>query len=349
MRTLRRIFLLIFLVITALGIVVGLRIRTSINYAVDHDVRVEIGSGASVRKISQILADDQIIHDARIFEYYLRFLAMNEKKSSIRAGEYSFKSGQDFFSVVEQLLSGRVVLYTFTIPEGYNLKQIGEVVVGQKKLMSLAEYERQVKRADLIDRIRVELGVSAITNLEGFLFPDTYAYEKNTKPDEIIAAMVSNFIKRVVEEFGKDGFSAIKKRKMSFLEAVTLASLVEKETGVGSERPLIAGVFVSRLEKGMLLQTDPSVIYGIPNFNGNITSADLKRDTPYNTYTRAGLPPGPIASVGLAALRAAFNPTPTEYLYFVAKGDGSHYFSKSLEEHNQAVRYYQLGIGVAPK
>jgi UPF0755 protein len=135
---------------------------------------------------------------------------------------------------------------------------------------------------------------------------------------------------------------------LSLHQLISLASVVEKETGQAGERPIIAGVFFNRLKIGMMLQSDPTVIYGIPNFNGNLTRADLLRDTPYNTYTRTGIPPGPICSVGLAAIDAVLNPTPTQALYFVGKGDGTHYFSNTLDEHNRAVQYYQLHQGSPP-
>lgn len=349
MNTIRRILIFFFFVFFLLISLGGYYCYTAIQYSNTEAQTLEVASGASLRRIAQDLQNQGVIYNARVFEYFVRFLGSRDgKPAALKSGEYEFKPGQDFFSVVDQMLDGKVKQYSFTIPEGYSLKQISSVLVGEKKLMTRAQFDEEISRRELLSHVRASLGVSAITTLEGFVFPDTYSYEKNSTPRQIITAMVDNFIQHLQNDFGPETSSTLKKRQMGILEWVTLASLVEKETGAVAERPLIAGVFISRLHKGMLLQTDPAVIYGIPNFNGNLTSADLKRDTPYNTYTRAGLPPGPICSVGLDALRSALMPAATDYLYFVAKGDGTHYFSKTLDEHNRAVRYYQLKQGTPP-
>lgn len=163
-------------------------------------------------------------------------------------------------------------------------------------------------------------------------------------PELIFKGMVDMFYKKT----GEERVRLLRDKGLSLHAAVTLASVVEKETGQAVERPLIAGVFFNRIKIGMPLQSDPTTIYGIRNFNGNLTRRDLETDTPYNTYTRTGLPAGPICNPGLAAIDAVISPAVTDALYFVAKGDGSHYFSKSLDEHNRAVRYYQLKEGDPP-
>jgi len=179
----------------------------------------------------------------------------------------------------------------------------------------------------------------AVPTLEGYLFPDTYLFERgNRDPHPIIRAMVEQTEKVLAETGARSG---LPQYGLDAYGVLILASIVEKETGLGLERPLIARVFLNRLQLGMRLQTDPTVIYGLADFNGNLTRKDLQTPTPYNTYLVAGLPPGPIASPGLAAIRAVMAPAPGDFYYFVSKNDGSHYFSRTLAEHNRAVNRYQ--------
>ena len=174
--------------------------------------------------------------------------------------------------------------------------------------------------------------------VEGYLFPETYFFQKQASAEKIIRAMIGRF-KSV---FTKEWKNRAQELGFSVHEIVTLASIIEKETGVAKERSIISSVFHNRLEKGIRLASDPTVIYGIENFDGNLTRQDLRTRTPYNTYTNYGLPPGPIANPGKAALEAALYPADTPYLYFVAKPDNTHHFSTTLAEHNRAVRKYQL-------
>jgi len=176
-------------------------------------------------------------------------------------------------------------------------------------------------------------------SLEGYLFPDTYFFPRNTEIERIIQTLLDRFN----AVYSPEWTDRSRRVGLTRHEVVTLASIIEKETGVAEERARISSVFHNRLKKGMRLQSDPTVIYGIKNFNGNITREHLNTPTPYNTYQIGGLPPGPIASPGRAALWAVLFPEETDFLYFVARGDGTHQFSKSLAEHNQAVRRYQLG------
>jgi len=181
------------------------------------------------------------------------------------------------------------------------------------------------------------LGVEA-DSLEGYLFPDTYHFPKGLPLDEIMGTMVNRF----QEIFSTEWQERSRQMGMSIHQVVTLASIIEKETGAAFERPLIASVFHNRLAKRMRLSSDPTVIYGIKDFDGNLTRKHLKTANPYNTYLNKGLPPGPIANPGVAALEAALYPAETDYLYFVSKKDGTHQFSTSFKEHNRAVRKYQL-------
>jgi UPF0755 protein len=196
--------------------------------------------------------------------------------------------------------------------------------------------EQFVKAATDLGRLG-RLGVPG-KSLEGYLFPETYTVTTTTTPVEVVRAMVAQFERQLTPEL----LAAAKARGLDRHALVTLASIVQKEAGTVEEMPLIAAVFLNRLRMGMRLQADPTVIYGIVDFDGNLTRRHLLTPTPYNTYTRAGLPPGPIASPGLAALKAAAEPAQSNALYFVARGDGRHEFNTTLEAHNRAVRRYQL-------
>jgi UPF0755 protein len=181
-----------------------------------------------------------------------------------------------------------------------------------------------------------ELGIAG-TSLEGYLFPDTYQFPRNTSAKKIVVAMNDQLQKRWLPEWD----DRLKQLSMTKHQALTLASIIEKESGGVAEQPVISSVFHNRLKKGMKLQADPTVIYGIPNFNGNITKEDLQTPTPYNTYVITGLPPGPIANPGVSAIKAALYPVTTNYLYFVANGQGGHIFSETLDDHNELVNAYQ--------
>jgi len=230
-------------------------------------------------------------------------------------------------------VAGDVIKIRITIPEGLTLKEIAARVAGA----GIGTAEQLLKAAGDLARLS-RLGVPG-KNLEGYLFPETYTVTSTTTPVEVVRAMVAQFEHQVTPDL----LAAAKARGLDRHALVTLASIVQKEAGNDAEMPLIAGVFHNRLRKGMPLQADPTVIYGVVNFDGNLTRRHLITPTPYNTYTQKGLPPGPIASPGLVALRAAAFPAETKALYFVARGDGRHEFSATLEAHNRAVRHYQLG------
>ncbi|MDH4101573.1 MAG: endolytic transglycosylase MltG, partial [Nitrospirota bacterium] len=198
-----------------------------------------------------------------------------------------------------------------------------------------------VEKKDFLSRAKDRnfaktFGIEGAT-FEGYLYPDTYNFEKGVTPDEIITKMTQKFLSVYNAEIAPTA----KTRKISMTGLVTLASIVEKETGAGAERDMVASVYRNRLKRRMRLQSDPTVIYGIEKFNGNLTRKDLATKTPYNTYTNYGLPPGPIANPGRASLLAALNPADTDYLYFVSMNNGTHRFSKTLKEHNAAVDEFQ--------
>jgi len=296
--------------------------------------RVIIRQGFGVRDIGHILYQNKLIQSPFIFQIYLRFTGDATK---LKAGEYEIVAGSRMQDVIELLLSGKTVRYAVTIPEGYNLREVCQRLE-KNGAMSFSVCDSLVHDTSFLRE------VNGAQSLEGYLFPETYLFEKHISPRQIIQAMVDQFYKKITPE----RLAEANQHGLSLHQWVTFASVVEKETAIASERPLIAGVFYNRLRLGMLLQTDPTVIYGISNFDGNLTKKHLMTDTPYNTYTRAGLPVGPIANPGLESLLAVLRPVQTEALYFVAKGEGRHYFSKSLEQHNEAVRYFIRKKGAPP-
>ncbi|NOZ10585.1 MAG: endolytic transglycosylase MltG [Gammaproteobacteria bacterium] len=253
---------------------------------------------------------------------------------SLKAGEYRFKDGINVLALLDQVTSGRVISYPFAIVEGLTIKQTLETLGRSPKLQhSLAEVPWE--------KLLEHLGVSDYDYPEGLFFPDTYTYSAGVQ-DTVLLHQAYKRMKEFVEQewLGRDEGLLLKDP----YETLILASIVEKETGIAAERPLIAGVFHNRLKRGMKLQTDPTVIYGLgERFKGNLKRKHLREDNPYNTYTRVGLPPTPIATPSAAAIRAVLHPQETQALYFVARGDGSHQFSETLREHNNAVIRFQLG------
>jgi UPF0755 protein len=230
------------------------------------------------------------------------------------------------------MAEGKVLLRKLIIPEGASLRQIAEIAAGTG-LIRESDFLKAARNTELLH----ENGIDA-PSLEGYLFPDTYHFSRNVTPEKIISAMIRRFNEVFTPEW-KARASAL---GFSVHEVVTLASIIEKETGAASERPMIASVFHNRLKKGMRLESDPTVIYGIKDFDGNITRKHLNTHTPYNTYRIRGLPPGPIANPGKAALEAALYPEDTRFIFFVSKDGKTHKFSSNLRDHNRAVRKYQL-------
>jgi len=233
--------------------------------------------------------------------------------------------------ILDKLVRGEQIRYSITIPEGLTLVQTASLF----EKMGLANKERFIQLATDPEFI-ASLGMDEET-LEGYLFPDTYKFIRNIKEKNIIRMMVKRFNEIYNQEFRK------RQQELGFTrrEIITLASMIEKETAYSKEKPLISAVFHNRLKRNMRLQCDPTVIYGLNNFSGRLTKKDLMTYTPYNTYLIKGFPPTPIANPGLDSIRAALYPAKVDYLYFVSKNNGTHYFSSTLTEHNQAVYKYQ--------
>ncbi|MBW2107131.1 MAG: endolytic transglycosylase MltG [Deltaproteobacteria bacterium] len=261
---------------------------------------------------------------------WLAYLKGLERR--VRAGEYALSASMSPQQILETLVHGETVVHKVVVAEGATLARIGELLE-RAGLMSKQAFVRAATNPD----VAAALGLEG-TTLEGYLFPETYHFFKGVTPGGVINKMVAQF--RSV--FTPAWAQRARAMGLSIHEVVTLASIVEKETADPRERPLIAAVFLNRLKRKMRLESDPTVIYGLKSFDGNLTQRDLKTLTPYNTYRIKGLPPGPICNPGRASIEAVLFPADAPYLYFVSKNDGTHHFSRTLAEHNRMVRQYQL-------
>jgi UPF0755 protein len=287
-----------------------------------------VAPGSSSRSVAQAVVDAGVPVSADALYWWFR---LSGQSRQIKAGSYEITPGTSPDTLLDKLVRGEQALRSVTLVEGWNFRQVRE---------ALAKAERLAPDSAALEpnAIMSKLGRAGVA-AEGRFFPDTYRYPKNSSDLAVL--------KQAMQAMDKMLAAAWAQRQPDLMlktpeEALIMASIVEKETGQGADRPLISGVFNNRLRIGMPLQTDPTVIYGLgASFDGNLRRSDLRADTPFNTYTRRGLPPTPIAMPGAASLLAAVQPARTEALYFVAKGDGSSHFSPSLEEHNRAVNQYQ--------
>jgi UPF0755 protein len=292
---------------------------------------VVVQSGQGFKALSNLLNQrGMILHPVK-FRLFARIKGYDK---SIKAGEYMLSSTMSPKKILETMVDGKVYLHRLTIPEGYNLKQIAQTVENA----GFASEKDFLKAATDPDLVHAE-GIDAQT-FEGYLFPETYYFPRGVIPEYIISTMV----KRFWSVFKPEWKEQAKNLGFTVHQVITLASIIEKETAVSAERPIISSVFHNRLKRNMRLESDPTVIYGIRDYNGNITRKDLERPTPYNTYTIKGLPLGPISNTGTKAIEAALYPADTNFLYFVSRNDKTHYFSTSFKDHNRAVRKYQLGL-----
>ncbi|MDH3634770.1 MAG: endolytic transglycosylase MltG [Gammaproteobacteria bacterium] len=288
-----------------------------------------IKSGSNIKSIAQELSLQKIINDPWLF---ILLAKLKGVETRVRAGEYQIESGQTADELLELFTRGNSIQYSFTVIEGWSFRQlmaaIAEDPIIEHTLMGKTDPE-----------IMNLLGYPD-QHPEGLFFPDTYRFPKGTRDIDFLKRsyeVMQNHLMREWEQRAPD-----LPLKSSY-EALILASIIEKETGAAFERPLISAVFTERLNRKMRLQTDPTIIYGLgEKFDGNIRFRDLKKDTPYNTYLHSGLTPTPIALPGLEAIRSALHPAESDALYFVSKGDGTHHFSATLDEHNAAVQKYQL-------
>jgi UPF0755 protein len=293
-------------------------------------VIVEIPHGASSRQMARLLEERGVIRSATHF----MALRVWRSKTVLQAGEYQFQQPASVWEAFDKLASGAVMLHPLTMPEGLTrfeiAKLVGQAGFGtEQELLALTEDPAPIR--DLFPRA---------ASLEGCLYPETYRFPRTATSKDVLDAMLRAF--RAAFAKAQQGSDS----KLEPYEALTLASLIEKETGVDEERPLVSSVYHNRMRIGMLLQCDPTIIYGLlleGRYRGRIYESDLRAPHAYNTYIHQGLPPGPIANPGLESLQAAYHPADTDYLYFVAEAAGkpSHVFSESLQAHNQAVAQYR--------
>jgi UPF0755 protein len=294
----------------------------------DRTVTYQLKPGSSINSIARQFKQNGWISNST----YLKICARLNHISAIKAGEYEFDDSMTPLQLLEKMSRGEVLLHQVTFIEGWTFKQMLQALQQNAVLDKTLEGKTQAEIMQLLGE--------ADMHPEGLFLPDTYAFSRGMSDLQILQAARQAMRTRLEQAWLKRAENLPLK---SPYEALILASIVEKETGLASERPLIAGVFTSRLRKGMKLQTDPTVIYGMGDaYKGNIRRKDLLKDTAYNTYVHTGLTPTPISMPGHDAIDAVLHPDVQGYLYFVAKGDGSHYFSRTLEEHNKAVRKFQL-------
>lgn len=293
--------------------------------------RVLVEPGSSGKEILEQMTREGVLRHPLPARLYLRWL----QDPSLRAGEYLFEGPLTAVEVLDKLIRGDVLLYGVTVVEGLTLEETAEHLAGG----GFGDLDRFLEAMADPSPIR-DLDEEA-ADLEGYLFPDTYYFGRGTSEQRIVTAMVENFRRRLRQDL--KGFPGDAPDR-SLRDLVILASIVEKEARLGSERPTIAGVFHNRLQRGIALYADPTVVYALKRegrWEGRIRRVDLAIESPYNTYRNAGLPPGPIASPGLASLQAAADPADVPYLYFVSRNDGSHVFATTLAEHNRNVERWQ--------
>lgn len=290
------------------------------------DVYFSITPNESFSSINARLAKEKLISSPRFFH---RLSQWNGVMTKFKSGQYQIKNNSNLMDVYNTLIYGKSMGVYFTVPEGKNMYEIGRMLE-ERGITSYDDFIMLCKKPEFVK----ELGINEAT-VEGYLYPETYDFAPNLPADAVIKTMVREFRKKMMNV-------NISKSKMSLEDIVTLASMVEKETGDKSERPLIAGVFLNRLKINMRLQSDPTTIYGMyERYNGNITRKDLLTPSDYNTYTIKALPIGPISNPGVASIEAVLNPAQHKFLYFVSQNDGRHIFSETYGQHHEAVVKWQ--------
>lgn len=332
-----RVFAAILLLALALGSVGAWQAFRFVRSPASQDsalVVFSVDKGQTLREIALALEKERLITDAKKFRVYVRFKALGNK---VRAGEYALRRDMPPSEILRILASGRSIEYIVTVSEGLNRFEIASIV----DRLGLGTKEEFLRVTQDRSFIKSTLGQD-LPSLEGFLYPETYYVTRASGVRGLVRQMVSKF----KEKFAQIPSGNSEATPLTSHQIVVLASIIEKETGAPEERPLISSVFHNRIRKGMRLQTDPTVIYGIwtktGSWNRNISRQDLVTPTPYNTYLIPGLPPGPIANAGWEALVAAVRPARSEFLFFVSRNDGTHVFSKDYRQHKTAVGDYQL-------
>jgi UPF0755 protein len=335
-----RLFEIIVMIAVAAALVLALNFFVFLQTrSPNEEVVMSIDRGASLNRIAQDLGNVGVVSNAFLFKSYV---LLKKDSGKIRAGEYHFPPQSKPAEILSFLMHGDFATHRVTIPEGWTLKEIA-ASLGKEGLINP---ERFLEKAhDPLFIQTLDLPTPGLDSLEGYLYPDTYEIYKPKNEEEVLKKLVDRFKEVWRREFAAQASLTGKSQK----EAVILASIIEKESGNKDEQPFIASVFGNRLKKQMPLATDPTIIYGIPNFDGNLTRRDLGRPGPYNTYLNLGLPPTPISNPGRGAIHAALYPAETDYLFFVSKNDGTHQFSATEAEHFAAVRKYQIERRQSPE
>lgn len=326
----------LFLAVAVAAVVVGFDVTRFFTHPLDNPSKqlVTIDPGMSFRAIMHRLSREHVLHEPRDAVYLSVYARLTGQASEVKSGEYSIPAHQTPVQLLHLLVSGKIRQHRLTIVPGWRFSEIMKAIESDDALKHTLAGKTSAQIMEAIGH--------SDQKAEGRFMPDTYLFPRGTTDTAFLKrayAAMQRFLKQAWSKRGDD--IAVK----TPYQALTLASLIEKETAVPAERERISGVFTRRLKKGMRLQSDPTVIYGIKNYDGNIHKSDLEHDTPYNTYTRAGLPPTPICSPSRASIRAALHPDSGSAMYFVARGNGHHVFSDTLAEQNAAVRKYQLNNG----
>jgi UPF0755 protein len=322
-------------------IVAALYLALAVAAACGQDVtgpplKVVIPRGATIRAAADSLERAGVVGSARFFRWYVSFAGRDRV---IKPGTYEMAKGEDYGSILDALVSGRAMAQTLRIPEGFDLRDITPAMV---KALGVSEDSVRAALADsaLIAELQIPVG-----SIEGYLFPDTYTFPSGTTAREAVRAMVDRFLAVWKPEWNE----RLQAMAISRHDAVTMASIVEKEARVPEERPVIAAVYWNRIQKNMRLQADPTVQYALPAHVARVYYKDLTIDSKYNTYQNDGLPPGPIASPGAASIAAALNPAAVPYLFFVAHPDGHHEFRNTFAEHQRAIATVKKAAAPPPK
>ncbi|OGW52979.1 MAG: hypothetical protein A2Y81_05365 [Nitrospirae bacterium RBG_13_43_8] len=291
-------------------------------------IEIEIPRGSTFKQAVEILSKERLVRDKKLFLLIGRIIGMDRK---IKAGYYSIRGPLNPFSIFRMLKKGAIIEYEITVVEGDSLREIGKKL-SEKNIINEEDFRELSSNEDLLSSHEIDA-----PTFEGYLFPDTYKVPKGMDPEEAIDLMIA----RMREKYSDELRVRAAELGLSEREVLTLASIIEKEAETNSERPLISAVYHNRLRKGILLQADPTSIYGIKSSGEKITEKDIRRKTPYNTYVIKGLPPGPIASPGIKSIRAALYPAKVPYMFFVSNNDGTHKFSVTPAEHQAAVEMYR--------
>lgn len=324
-----RSFAPLFLAVLMLGTAIYIAVQLFVP-SVEEDVVFTVQRGQNFKEVAEALETQGAVPSASWLRFYAR---LTGKDYEIKAGSFLLKKGQSPVQVLNNLIYGKPVLARVTVPEGFTAKQVRDRV--QKDLPTIDPLLEMIRRSRLPEQIKAEFLENPPENPEGYLFPDTYFYSESN-PEEVYTAMYRQLVLTLEELFDAYPQNPVTMGKLTLHEAIILASIVEREALLDAERPIIAGVFLKRLDRGMLLQSCATVTYVLGKPIAKLTYKDLEVDSPYNTYRYPGLPYGPISNPGRQSLEAVFNPEITDYLFFVAKGDGSHVFTRTYQEHLNA-------------